>query len=399
MTASSPLVLDTLYASRARTIQDPSAWPNDPAGVISLAYGFAAPEKFPTEALLVASGEVLHEDAPQALNYGSTYSGLITLITERMHVRGVAATSANMLVTHGSSQALALLANVFIDPGDTIIVEGPTFMGAVKYFAAAGARILSTPVDADGLDTDALAALLRAEAARGVTPKFIYVIPNFQNPTGALLPLARREHLIALAHEFETLLIEDDAYGELYFDTPPPPQLAALDASGRVIHVGTFSKILAPGVRTGFACAHPAIIERLAMFKYEGGNGPYLTRVVERFCADGRLEAHTTELRVLYKHKRDVMLAALDREMPADLRYNRPAGGFFVWAQLPSGVSANALLAESQRNGATFCAGTDFFADGSGDDAIRLAFSLQPDHLIDSAITRIAQALHTLRQP
>ncbi|HMO59198.1 MAG TPA: PLP-dependent aminotransferase family protein, partial [Roseiflexaceae bacterium] len=263
--------LDTLFAARARTSRATSRWPEEPEGAISLAYGFAAPERFPTDALVAATAEVLAEDAPHALNYGPTYPGLVRLIIDRLAHQQISAGPSNIMVTHGSSQALGLLAQVFIDQGDTVIVEGPSFMGAVNYFIAAGARLVTVPVGAEGLDLDVLEGTLADLKAEGVVPKFVYTIPTYHNPTGTLMPLANRQRLIELAVRYGTLLLEDDAYGELYFDAPPPPRLAALDTDGVVIHVSTFSKILAPGVRVGFACARPEIIERLSMFKIEGG--------------------------------------------------------------------------------------------------------------------------------
>jgi 2-aminoadipate transaminase len=210
------------------------------------------------------------------------------------------------------------------------------------------------------------------------------------------MPLARRQKLVALGAEYGVAIVEDDAYGDLRFEGQPLPNLAALDQEGWVIRVGTFSKILAPGVRMGWAYARPEIVERLSMIKAEGSSGPYLTRVVARYCAEGRLEAHIQELIALYRHKRDVMLAAIGREFPAEVVTVRPEGGFFVWCRLPDGMSATKLLAAAEEHGATFLPGTRCFADGQGDDAIRLAFSFQPAEQIEEAIARIGAAMRAL---
>ncbi|HMP43106.1 MAG TPA: PLP-dependent aminotransferase family protein [Roseiflexaceae bacterium] len=388
--------LDTLFAARARTSRATSRWPEEPEGAISLAYGFAAPERFPTDALVAATAEVLAEDAPHALNYGPTYPGLVRLIIDRLAHQQISAGPSNIMVTHGSSQALGLLAQVFIDQGDTVIVEGPSFMGAVNYFIAAGARLVTVPVGAEGLDLDVLEGTLADLKAEGVVPKFVYTIPTYHNPTGTLMPLANRQRLIELAVRYGTLLLEDDAYGELYFDAPPPPRLAALDTDGVVIHVSTFSKILAPGVRVGFACARPEIIERLSMFKIEGGNGPFITRVVERYCADGRLEAHIADLRRLYKRKAEVMLAAIEREFLPEVTFRRPAGGFFIWCRLPDGMDAPTLLKAAEARGVSFVAGSDFYANGAGANELRLAFSLQSEELIVKGIERTGAAMRSL---
>ncbi|HWQ12194.1 MAG TPA: PLP-dependent aminotransferase family protein [Roseiflexaceae bacterium] len=388
--------LDELYAARARTLQPAAVWPEAPEGAISLSYGFAAPELFPTRELHEAAGEVLFEDADAALNYGPTDPHLVALIVERMRARGIAAEPHSILVTHGSSQALGLLPQVLVDPGDTVLIEGPSFMGAVRYFAAAGARLVTVPTDEAGLDVEALEDILRELRARGVRPKFLYTIPTYHNPTGTLLPLERRKRLVALAAEHGLLVVEDDAYGELGFEGEPATRLAALDEEGWVLHVSTFSKILAPGVRVGFACGRPEIIQRLAQFKIEGGNGPFITRVVERFCAGGRLDAHIQELRALYRRKRDVMLEAMARELPPGWSAAKPQGGFFIWCRLPQGMSAQALHAAAAREQVVFEPGTRFFANGQGDDAIRLAFSFQSEERLAEGIRRIGAAMRAL---
>ena len=260
---------------------------------------------------------------------------------------------------------------------------------------AAGAQLVTAPTDDQGLDVDALEQILRDLRARGVRPKFLYTIPTYHNPTGTLLPLERRRRLVALAAEYGLLVVEDDAYGELRFEGEPATRLAALDEEGWVLHVGTFSKILAPGVRMGFACGRPELIQRLQMFKLEGGQ-PFFSRVVERYCADGRLDAHIRELNVLYRRKRDLMLEAMRRELPAGWSAAVPQGGFFIWCRLPEGMSAEALLKQAEAAGVTFVPGTQFFANGQGDDAIRLAFSFQSEERIAEGIARLGAAMRAL---
>src|SRR5439155_3432177 len=187
--------------------------------------------------------------------------------------------------------------------------------------------LVTAPTEAQGMEVEALEQSLRDLRAQGIRPKFIYSIPTFHNPTGATMPLDRRQRLVALGAEYGVVIVEDDAYGDLRFEGQPLPNLAMLDQEGWVIRISTFSKILAPGVRMGWAYARPEIIERLAKFKVEGSSGPFLTRVIARYCADGRLEAHIQELIALYRHKRDVMLAAIAREFPAGVTALRPEGG------------------------------------------------------------------------
>jgi 2-aminoadipate transaminase len=231
---------------------------------------------------------------------------------------------------------------------------------------------------------------------KNMRPKFIYTIPTFHNPTGATMPLARRHKLVALAAQYGTIVVEDDAYGDLRFEGQQLPTLAALDQDGWVLRTGTFSKVLAPGLRMGWAYGRSEIIRRLGMFKSEGASGPYLTQVVARYCADGRLDTHIQELISLYRHKRDVMLEAIGREFPTEVTTIRPEGGFFIWCRLPAGMSATTLLKAAEAQGVTFLAGTRCYANGAGDDAIRLAFSFQPAEHITEAIRRIGAAIRTI---
>lgn len=374
-------------------------WPNTPTGPeqpISLAYGFAAPELFPREELVAATAAVLADDADGALNYGGPYAGLREVIKARLRLRGIAATDEQVQMSYGSSQVLALLPQVFVDPGDVVLIEGPTFLGAVMHFADAGARIITIPVDAQGMDIDAVEQTLRDLRAQGVRAKFIYTIPNFQNPTGTTMPLERRRRLVQLAAEYGVVVVEDDAYGDLRFEGEPVPSLASLDQAGWVLYVGTFSKILAPGLRMGFAYGRPDILRRIEQFKADAETSPYQMRLVARFCADGRLDAHIAELNVHYRQKRDVMLAAIAREFPAEVAFQVPQGGFFIWCRLPNEVSATALAARARQHGALFVPGPRCFPDGQGDDAFRLAFSYQPMPQIAEGIARIGAALREL---
>jgi 2-aminoadipate transaminase len=392
--------LADLFAARARNVPPPIFSPDAPGTVptISLAWGLADPALFPRAALLSATAEVLEKDAPAALNYGATYSGLIEQIVARLRASGVAAQPEQVLVGHGSSQILALLPEVLVDRGDVVLIEGPSFMGAVRRFAQAGAQLVTVPTDAHGLDTDALATILRDLRRHNKRPKFLYTIPTFHNPTGATLSLERRHALVALAAEYGVLVVEDDAYYDLRFEGEPLPPLAALDRDGWVMRVGTFSKTLAPGLRMGWACARPEIIQRLQMFKWEGSSGPFMTRLVARFCADGQLDAHIAALNTHYRHKRDVMLDAIAQHCPADVQVDRPAGGFFVWLRLPPDLHAAAVQQAASEQGVAFVPGTACYADGQGTDTLRLAFSFQPVEQIEAGVARLGAAMHALRQ-
>lgn len=390
--------IEELFSAKAQSATMPMSGPSQPRQntMISLAYGLADPSLFPRAELSAAVAAVLEEDAAAALNYGPTFLGLREQIVGRLRSQGIEAEDDNVLVSYGSGQILALLPEVFVNRGDVVLIEGPSFMGAVRNFGEAGARLVTVPTDDDGMDTEALDELLRGLKRENVRPKFIYTIPTFHNPTGVTMPLARRQKLVSLAGEYGTVVVEDDAYGDLRFEGQSLPSLAALDQEGWVVRTGTFSKILAPGMRMGWAHARPEIIHRLAMFKTEGSSGPFLTRIVARYCADGQLERHIQDLIALYRTKRDVMLDAIAREFVEGVTTLRPEGGFFVWCKLPSGMSATELLTASEAQGATFLPGTRCFANGQGDDAIRLAFSFQPAHEIEEGIARIGRAMRTL---
>jgi DNA-binding transcriptional MocR family regulator len=393
------MTLDELFTTQARTLTPPLYGPSAAAGpvpLISLGYGLADPALLPREELLDAAARTLAADANGALNYGPNAAALVELVVERLRREGVAARPEQTMLAYGSSQILGLLPYVLLEPGDTVIVEAPTFSGAVTRFRMAGAQIVGVPVDAHGLDVDALETLLVELRARGVRPKFIYCIPTFQNPTGATLSLQRRERLVQLAAAHGVLVVEDDAYVDLRFRGAPLPPLAALDGEGWVVRVGTFSKILAPGLRMGWAHGAQALIDRLLMFKVEGGSGPFLTRLVAQFAADGRLDEHILALRELYAAKCATMAAALRRELP-DAQFAEPDGGFFIWLCLPDGVLASALHPVALQHGVELLAGPRCFADGSGDAFIRLAFSVEPAPRIEEAVRRLGAAVRELQ--
>ncbi|MBA3946873.1 MAG: PLP-dependent aminotransferase family protein [Herpetosiphonaceae bacterium] len=391
--------LDDLYAKRAQAVAAQLTGPAPQSGAtpLSLAFGLADPALFPTQELSEATAEAVAERPDAVLNYGPPSAELIEQIATRLGRQGIAAEANQLLLSYGSSQILALLPEVLVDPGDVVIIEGPSFLGAVRRFEQVGARLITIPTDAQGMDVDALEDSLASLAREGIRPKFIYAIPTFHNPTGVTMPLERRKRLVALGAEYGVLIVEDDAYGDLRFVGETLPSLAALDTEGWVLRVGTYSKILAPGVRLGWAYGQPKLLQRLSMFKLEGANGPFLTHVIARYSADGRLEAHIEELRALYRYKCQVMLDTIAREFPSDVTTLTPEGGFFIWSKLPADLSANALVPLAAKRGVAFLPGTRCYTNGQGDDAIRLAFSYQNAENIVEGITRIGDAMRELR--
>jgi 2-aminoadipate transaminase len=401
MTLSQPVQhrLSDLFAQRAQIYAAPSFGSEIPGPVpllTSFAFGLADPSLFPTQALAAASEAVLIETGADVLNYGSTHEALIEQVLQIMAERGVTATAEQVVISHGSGQLLALLPHVFVEPGDVVLVEGPTFMGAVGRFAAAGARLLSIPVDEAGMDVEILEHHLRGLARQGIRPRFIYTIPTFHNPKGSCLSLERRSRLVALAAHYGVVVVEDDAYYDLRFEGDPLPTLAELDQEGWVLHIGTFSKIVAPGLRVGWGCGSPELVKRLDMFRTEGSLGRYLGRLVAAFCANGQLKHHIQSLKQGYRHKRDVMMEAIRQYFPDQVRVTLPEGGFFIWVELPGQIDAQAVLTATRAQGVTFLPGSRCYAEPAGDHALRLAFSYQPPERILEGIGVIGSTLKSM---
>ena len=371
--------------------------PNETHDTISLAYGDADPALFPVDALIAAVDSMLTGNLDISLNYAPAYAGLVALVQARMARQNVPLARNEVLLANGSSQILSLLPQILCNPGDVIIVEGPSFLGAVETFFNCGLTIETVPVRDDGLDLDILESTLARLATQGIRAKFIYTIPTFQNPTGSLMPLANRQRLVALAAQYGVIIIEDDAYGDLHFENPIPPKLIAIDPTW-VLYVGTFSKILAPGVRMAWAFGPAEIIKRLNRFKTEGSNGPFMTRLVAQVSADGWLDQHIAILNAHYAQKCQAMLDTIAQTFPSDVRYNRPLGGFFVYVYLPNDLPVSRLLPAAIANGVSFLPGTTCYADGQGTHEIRLAFSFQSQEKVVEGIRRLGATMHQLRQ-
>ncbi|MBP1466894.1 PLP-dependent aminotransferase family protein [Candidatus Chloroploca sp. M-50] len=393
--------LADLYTAQAREALPPLWGPSletDGEPPLSLAYGLADPALFPQEELVDTTARILASHLNDALNYAPVAPALTTLIAERLHREGVQSHEDEILVAYGSSQILGLLPRVLIEPGDTVLVEAPTFMGAVRQFKRAGAQMIGLPVDAHGLDVEALATTLEALKRKNLRPKFLYTIPTFQNPAGVTLSLERRQRIVELAAAYGVLVVEDDAYVDLRFRGEPLPPMAALDQEGWVLRVGTFSKILAPGLRVGWAHGPRELIARLQMFKLEGASSPFVTHLVARFSANGRLEQHITDLCAHYAIKCATMSQALRHQLP-EATFIEPDGGFFIWLQLPQGVQASELAPVALKHGVEILPGTRCYTDGSGEAYIRLAFSELPGNQIETAIRRLSTAIKVVQRP
>ncbi len=330
------------------------------------------------------------ESALDYLNYGDQqgFGVLREVIARRMGAIGAAVTPDNVLVTAGSTQGIDLVCKVMLDPGDVVIVERPSFLGALETFASYEARVVGIPVDEEGMDVDALAAVLAAEPRA----KFIYTIPTFQNPTGTTMTIARRHRMIELAHHYGVEIIEDDPYVELRYDGEPVLPLRALD--NRVIYLGTFSKTIAPGIRTGWAVAAPETLRMMiAAREIADISNDRVTQRTIYHVAAGDLDANILKARALYRRRRDAMLAALDELMPETVTWSRPQGGFFVWITLPASINVNSFAAHAAAFGTVIFPGDWFYPDRDVTNTIRLSFSTVADDRIREGIRRLADAI------
>lgn len=393
MSSNDVMPLEHLVSERSRRAG--AARMNDPRDserMISFYAGFPDPASLPRHDIIEATRVALERDGEWALQYGATqgYPGLITELLKKLsRDQGIHASPENVLITNGASQALALIVDLFVDPGDAVLSEAPTWMGAVANFRAAGADVREIPVDEHGTDVVALERELNLLRDQGRRAKLLYVIPNFQNPTGVTTTLERRQAIVDLAARHGVPVLEDDAYFDLRFAGTALPTLYELNAGGRVIYMGTFSKIMAAGMRLGWAVSDAETISMLAGLKYEGGTSPFAGQVAAEFCSSGTLIEHVDELKALYLSRRDAMLHALAASMPAGTTWTTPDGGFFIWVTLPPGVSASAILPLARERNVEFLTGSGFFFHGAGDNAMRLSYSFANEEQIAAGIAII----------
>lgn len=361
--------------------------------VISLSGGMPDVRRVPHAAVEQALHSALQHDGPAALQYGSSEGRyeLRSTIVGLMAETGVRLTEDDLIVTSGAQQGLDLLAKVFLDPGDTIICEGPTYVGALQAFSAYRPRIECVEMDEDGMRMDILEETLRRVGHRGA--KFIYTIPNFQNPAGVTLTAPRRRRLLELAQEYDIPVVEDDPYGRLRFDGGHVLPLRALDPD--VIYLGTFSKVFAPGLRVGWMAAPRAIRAKVLLAK-QGADlcgSSFAQSVAQHYMTGMAWRRVLADLTSTYKERRDAMLEALAEHLPADVTWTRPEGGFFLWVTLPEHLDTKALLAEAVERGVTFVPGSDFYPAGEGSHRLRLAFCYEEPVKIAEGVRRIAEVL------
>ena len=358
--------------------------------------GFPDPASFPYDGMVEATARMMRAEGAAAMTYGDPqgYIGLRELVCAKYEMfESMKTTPENIVVANGSGQALSLAFSAFVDPGDAIIAEAPTFSGSLNTIRRHGPQVLDVPVDEEGIVTDAVRERLVGLRREGRRCKLIYTIVNFQNPAGPSQSLRRRHELIELAHEFETLILEDDAYGELRFEGQTLPPLYALDNGGRVIRAGTVSKILGAGVRLGWLCAPREVVPALQAFLFGGGTNPFMSRVATYFLKE-HMAAHVARLIDVYRAKRDAMLRGLHEVLAGtDAVISRPEGGFFLWLRLPSATDPRQLAERAASLRVQYTPGPVFYANGGGDRFIRLAFSFEPPEKCYEGARLLARAM------
>jgi 2-aminoadipate transaminase len=359
--------------------------------VISLAGGVPDVNLLPLAEITEATQHVLKNDGLQALQYSTTegYLPLREFLAERMSKKGIKAEAKNILITNGSQQGLDLSGKVFVNPGDVVITEQPTYLGVIQSYTAYQAKFCSLPIDDEGMQTNLL-----EDAIREHKPCLIYVLPNFQNPAGVTISLKRRKQLAELAVKYQVPVLEDDPYAELRYYGEDLPSIKSLACSENTIHLGTISKIITPGHRLGWVVAHEDVIKRLVLAKQAADlhTNTFSQRVIYEFCIKGHLEGHIERLRREYCKKRDAMLAAMENHFPMSVKWTKPTGGLFLWVTLPEGISATEMLKDSIEQGVAFVPGSSFFTNGR-DNAFRLSFSNSSLDEIEQGIERLGRVL------
>ncbi len=368
-------------------------------GIISFAGGFPDARLFDVEGIRAAGEAALQADPGGTLQYGATegYNPLRQQISQWMAARGATQVAPEQLiVTTGSQQALDLIGKTMISPGDTVIVEAPTFLATIQCFKLYGANVVTLPVDQDGADPEALEALIAQHR-----PKLVYLIPTFGNPSGATLSLARRRRMLELAVQTQTLIVEDDPYGDLYFDAPPPPSLMALSeqvAGSRdwLVHCGSLSKILSPGLRVGWLIAPAELLAKAVMCKQfsDAATSTYAQATASAYLASGGLSQALDRIRPVYAERAKAMVHALRRELGDAVEFVEPGGGLFVWARLTApGADANLLAKRAIEQGVAFVPGAPFFAAQPDHATFRLSFATADVSTIEEGVAKLAKAL------
>lgn len=361
--------------------------------MISFAGGLPAPELFPIDEMVEICEKVLRTKKGAALQYGSTegYTPLRETLAKMMKANGIEVDASQVAITTGSQQGLDLTGKVFIDEGDTVYCEGPTYLAALNAFNAYLPNYVEIKMDSDGMLVDQLEEKL----SKGPKPKFIYTVPDFQNPSGRTMSLERRKKLYEIASKYDLIIIEDNPYGELCFEGQKLPSIKSFDRDGRVVYLSTLSKTFAPGLRLGWVSASPAILNKYVIFK-QGADlhtNVFAQMLADEFINNYDFWGHIEKIKSVYFKRKNVMLEAIEQFLPREVKVTNPNGGLFLWMELPQNMSSKNLLEKCIDKKVAFVSGKSFFTDGKGDNTMRLNFSnMQEDRIIEG-IKRIGEAI------
>jgi 2-aminoadipate transaminase len=365
--------------------------------VISLAGGLPDTSTFPPKSFAAQMTRIAQESAAEALQYGPTegFEETKDCILEVMAAQGMLPDPEDVIVTTGGQQAIDLVTKTLVDPGDVVICEAPTYPGAVPVFCSYEAEVIQVECDAEGMRIDELETLLGRLRGEGRRPKFIYSVPTFQNPAGVTMSFERRARLVELARMHELLVVEDSPYGLLRYSGEALPSLYQLDGGDFVIYLSTFSKILSPGIRLGWAVAPPPVMEKIVLGKQAADlcSSTLTQYFVREYFAEGRWRQYIEELVEIYRHRRDVMLAALREHFPAEATWTEPEGGLFIWATLPDYIDTGDLLAKALRADVAFVPGQAAYIDERGKSSMRLNFSGVSEDEIREGVRRIGKTI------
>lgn len=365
--------------------------------IISFAGGLPAPESFPIEQLKEISCEVLDEDGPASLQYGATegVTELRQILVDRYNEQGVQVELKNLVITTSSQQGLDLLAKIFLNRGDKVICGLPSYLGGLGAFNAYGGEMIGIKFDEHGMRSDLLEEKLAELKEQGLKPKFIYIIPDFQNPAGITMPEARRLEIIEIAKKYDVLIVEDSPYREVRFEGKAQKTIYELDNSGHVILLGTFSKIFVPGFRIGWVVAHEKIIDKFVVAKQSTDlcTPTYNQKIAYKYIAKGYFDTNLKKIIGQYHEKRDNMLKAFREYMPEGVTWTEPEGGLFLFLTLPNNMDAEVLFQKAIDNNVAFVLGSVFHCDGSGKNTMRINFSFMPMDKTTEGVKRLAKAI------
>jgi 2-aminoadipate transaminase len=371
--------------------------------MISLVFGHPDPSILPVGDLQVAADVVLQgPQARLALAYGPEQGtpALIEYLADKLNrEEGLGLTHDNLMIVAGSTGAMDMIARLYVERDGVVLVEAPTYHDALRVLRDHGADLRGVPIDGEGIIVEAFEAQLAALRRAGRQPGLLYTIPNFQNPTGVTVTRTRREAILKLAREHDLLIVEDDVYRDLAFEGQVPPSFYALANGQGVMRIGSFSKILAPGLRVGWLVAAPEHVQHCVdcgVMQMGGGASPFAANVVAGYCKAGYLESHIAHLRQVYRYRCETMLKALESHMPAGVTWTHPRGGFFIWLTLPEGASVGSLREAARKQGVLFVPGTSFFPNGDGERNLRLAFSFVSPDEIELGVAALAQTIREM---